>query len=413
MARPARPQSPERHSLVGLQRRAHAGDGGRLRDGSPHVGGGQKARRHAAGDGRDERRDVPARQCLASRGRRRLQLSNQGLRSLPRAPPRSPAHQLRRHVRVHDARRVRLRQGPPRHGVLRRRSRPVGSDPARRLEGHRRSSLHGRRLRVDRLRLPRRADAISLALGGLLLRNHGCVRLSEDGVLLAPGVVDQGPAAHRSRAALELAGVGGAAGEGHGDQQRGDRRPVDQRAIAGGEGRRTRRDRLLASALCARPPRGDRQEGRRRARPRGRGDHRSARAPGALPGSRRARRRRLGRRACHRPGGRRLGPRCAHGQRDGRVRDLGRPDPRRRQRRPELARSRQAIAPQPLQRSRAGHRANARGRFRSAHAPRHGPGARARARRDRRRARTRAAIGSSRPTDAPRHPRGREVECAR
>jgi len=65
----------------------------------------------------------------------------------------------------------------------------VGGDRRVLVEVLRRAPLPGGRLRLDRLRLPRRADAVWLAVHQLALRHPGHVRFSEGQLLLLPGVV--------------------------------------------------------------------------------------------------------------------------------------------------------------------------------------------------------------------------------
>jgi hypothetical protein len=57
------------------------------------------------------------------------------------------------------------------------------------VEVLRRAPVSGGRLRLDRLRLPRRADALWVAVHQLALRHPGHVRLSQGQLLLLPGMV--------------------------------------------------------------------------------------------------------------------------------------------------------------------------------------------------------------------------------
>ena len=90
-----------------------------------------------------------------------------------------------------------LRPGRPGLG-LHRRDRPLG--PAA-------LALGGGRVRLDRLRLHRRADALSLAVAKLLLRHHRSGRLPQGPLLLLSQRLAAG-AAGPPPAALELAGTG-------------------------------------------------------------------------------------------------------------------------------------------------------------------------------------------------------------
>ena len=67
----------------------------------------------------------------------------------------------------------------------------VGVDGRGVVDDLRGAAVARRRIRVDRLRLSRRADAVRLAVHQLALRHHGHLRLPEGQLLLLPGVVER------------------------------------------------------------------------------------------------------------------------------------------------------------------------------------------------------------------------------
>ena len=89
----------------------------------------------------------------------------------------------------------------------------------------RRPALAGRGLRLDGVRLPRRADALRLALHQLSFRHPGHLRIPQGSFLVLQELVD-GRAGTASAPALELEGTGGAGHRGLGLLQHG-RGPVD------------------------------------------------------------------------------------------------------------------------------------------------------------------------------------------
>ena len=176
----------------------------------------------------------------------------------------------------------------------------------------------GGRFRVDRLRLPRRAHAVQLAVHQLALRHHRHVRLPEGHLLLLPGVVERQTGA-APVPALELAGKEGQDVEVWCFTNARSRRALRQRH----ERRRARGEAELArrveSALRGRRDRSTRLQGRP-ARSSSIGARRPARQPKSCSSRSRAdlRRRRgsLGRRRADR---RQPGPRGADGGRRGDV----------------------------------------------------------------------------------------------
>jgi hypothetical protein len=107
------------------------------------------------------------------------------------------------------------------------------------VEFLRRAAVAGRRVRVDRLRLPRRAVALRMAQHGLAVRHHRPVRVSQGQLLLLPGVVDR-QAGAAPVPALELAGTGGPGDRRVGVHQPGPRGAVFERREPGREGREAR-----------------------------------------------------------------------------------------------------------------------------------------------------------------------------
>ena len=100
--------------------------------------------------------------------------------------------------------------------------------------GHGSLALGGRRVRLDRLRLHRRAHALRLALAELLFRHRRSVRLPQGSLLVLPQPLAAG-APGPPPALLGLAGLGGQADPRLGREQRGVRRVAAQRQIPGGK----------------------------------------------------------------------------------------------------------------------------------------------------------------------------------
>ena len=93
-------------------------------------------------------------------------------------------------------------------------------------------AVGGGRVRVDGLRLHRRADALRLAVAKFLLRHHRSGRLPQGPLLLLSKPV-AARAAGPSPAALELAGTGRQGDPGLGGHELRPRRAVSQRQVAG------------------------------------------------------------------------------------------------------------------------------------------------------------------------------------
>src|SRR5579884_3427182 len=202
---PARPQPPQRDRLVHRQRGAVAGHGARRAHRGRHEALGAAARSHPSRDRGDELR--LGSRTIRGRGHSGLQLrQGRGDRRLSRAASRS----------AHDRHRSRQHRLHPRH--LRERSRPrlrqrlrpqraaLGRHRRTMVAGVRFAAVPGRRLRLDRLRLSRRADALRLALHQLPLRDHGYLRLPQGQLLLLPGLVERAAGAALV-SALELGGA--------------------------------------------------------------------------------------------------------------------------------------------------------------------------------------------------------------
>src|SRR3954447_4001415 len=101
------------------------------------------------------------------------------------------------------------------------------------MESDRDTAVHGRLLRVDRLRLSWRTDAVPLADDQLELRHHGYLRLPQGGLLHSPGAMGARPPSAVAHPALELAGQRRPADQSDGDVQRRDDRAAAERAFAG------------------------------------------------------------------------------------------------------------------------------------------------------------------------------------
>ena len=180
MAGAARPQSPQRHPVVGVQRRADAGHGGGCRDGAADGSRGAPPRRQPASDRGDERVVLQPAQCVERRRCRRVQLLSRRLRQVPSPESDQADDEFGGYQRVHDARRLcrRCRGACP--VVDGRSCRGLGRDASRRLGEDRRPAVRRGRLRVDGLRLSWRADALRLAYDRELFRDPGPLRLSQD-----------------------------------------------------------------------------------------------------------------------------------------------------------------------------------------------------------------------------------------
>ena len=117
------------------------------------------------------------------------------------------------HGGVRELRR-RARRIVLRHGACR-----LGRFASPCLEDDRRSRLRRWRVRVDRVRLSRRTDALCLADDVQPAGHHGSVRLSQDRVRHPPRALDRRSTRRRALPALDLAGARGAAGQADGHEQ--------------------------------------------------------------------------------------------------------------------------------------------------------------------------------------------------
>src|ERR1019366_10209942 len=95
------------------------------------------------------------------------------------------------------------------------------------VEVLRHAPVPGGRLRLDGIRLPRRAHSLRMAVYQLPFRHYGYVRFPQGQLLLLPGMVGI-EARAASLPALELAGQGGPGGRSLGPQQHGARGAVSQ-----------------------------------------------------------------------------------------------------------------------------------------------------------------------------------------
>ena len=173
-----------------------------LRDGPPHGRGGEGAGRQPPGHRGDERRHVHARERQSRRSTWSGSITSiDRIRPLPRRLSRHAADQLGGHQRLHDPRRI-CRPTRPRNIMATYDDEGApGATHTRGMEGDRRAAVRRRRVRLDRFRLSRRADAVRMAVAAQLLRHHGHVRLPQDRFLAAPGAVDRttGPCSHSCR----------------------------------------------------------------------------------------------------------------------------------------------------------------------------------------------------------------------
>ncbi len=225
----ARPQPPEHHPLVGVQRGVGPGHRDRGQDGPPHGQGRQGAGHHPAGDRGDERQHVHRRQRLPGGRRGRLQLPAGHLRPLPPGASDAADDQLGGHLGLYDPRRGGDRSGAACDRLLRQSRRFRRTGPAQGLEGHRRAAVRGRRVRLDRVRLSRRALAPLLAHGRRLLWPDGHVRLSQGGLLYPRSPLAARRAGPSPDPALDLAGARGPADQDHGPDQRRRSGPAAER----------------------------------------------------------------------------------------------------------------------------------------------------------------------------------------
>ena len=204
---PARPEPPERRDVEHRERDPRAGGGGRLEGGeAPHRhlprGRPDAARHRRLQPGGERHQEPPGRPG----GHPRLQLRRPPVREDPRRAPRLDdrgggdglLRQLARGLPPSD-REVREAPFAPAHGLRRDRA-ALGVLPGRRVRRARGLAAGAGRVRVDGLRLPRRADPVlrlgpapgreGLARAQLLLRDRGPRRVPEGPVLPLPEPVD-------------------------------------------------------------------------------------------------------------------------------------------------------------------------------------------------------------------------------
>ncbi len=218
------------------------------------------------------------------------------------------------------------------------------------VEDLRGASVPGGRVRLDRLRLPGRAQPLRLALHQLALWHFGHLRVPQGQFLLLPGVVDEAAGA-APVSPLELGRQGGAGDSGVVPHQPGGGRAVSQRPEPGAAKGGTPWARRLAGGVRARRHRGAGRGAGRGGAARPARDHRAGGQAGVAPRPHRAARRRRG---LGGGGGRGAGrgrargadggePGALHPQRAG-------PHPGGGQRRPEQPRARPRHPAQRLQR---------------------------------------------------------------